>query len=168
MFCCATLTLLTDVWLANLRGGVRRNTLKLYGFYVIKVTFAVSIINVPFKAYRCLPCGQFIKLNHHLEWLLIVCKERFKHFFPKNVYQLQETSVDKLDSFNSPYSDDHNLFRNLAIFNFESCCVSKTNSALRVLQLGSASTSSIIEKSNFLCKSNPRALIESFLMPLMG
>ena len=46
-----------------------------------------------------------------------------KHIYPKKVYQLGETFVEKLDSFNIPYREDQKLFKNLAVSDFESISV---------------------------------------------
>ena len=46
-----------------------------------------------------------------------------KNAYPKNVYQTQETLFDKLDSFGIEYTNEQTLFRNLAIFDFESICM---------------------------------------------
>ena len=46
-----------------------------------------------------------------------------KHVFPKKVYQLRETVLDKFYSFNIPHSDDQKVWENIALVNFESVCV---------------------------------------------
>ena len=58
-----------------------------------------------------------------MERHLITCSERVKHIYPKNKYQLRETLFEKLDSFNIPYREDQKLFKNLAVFDFETICV---------------------------------------------
>ena len=85
--------------------------------------YSVSKINVLLKAYRCPSCDQFIKRVHDLDRHLTTCKERVKHVFPKNIYDLRETLFDKLDSFSILYSNDKRLFMNMVIFDFESVCV---------------------------------------------
>ena len=47
---------------------------------------------------------------------LLRCKDRMKHIYPKNVYELRETLFEKLEGFNLPVSEDNKLFNNLAIF----------------------------------------------------
>ena len=54
---------------------------------------------------------------------MITFSERVKHICPKYVYQKIETLFEKLDSFNIPYREDQKLFKNLAVFDFESICV---------------------------------------------
>ena len=39
------------------------------------------------------------------------------------MYELRETLFEKLEVFNHPVSEDNKLFKNLAIFDFESICV---------------------------------------------
>ena len=82
----------------------------------------VSKNNALLKTYRCPSCDQFIKRAQHLEQHLTVCKERAKHVFPRNVYQLRETHFDKLNSFKFPYCDDQKLFKNMPKIGFEAIC----------------------------------------------
>ena len=53
----------------------------------------------------------------------MTCKYRVRHIYPKSVYTLRETLLEKLEGFNIPVTKDNRLFNNLAIFNFESICV---------------------------------------------
>ena len=82
----------------------------------------VSNINALFKAYRCSFCNQFFNKTGNLERHLVFCKDRIKHVFPRNVYQLGETLFDKLDFFSIPYTKEQQLFKNLAVLDFESTC----------------------------------------------
>ena len=83
----------------------------------------VDNINELFKAFRCSTCDTYFQKTGNLERLLVRCSERVKHIYPKNVYQLRETLFDKLDSFGIQYTDDQKLFKNLAVFEFESICI---------------------------------------------
>ena len=49
--------------------------------------------------------------------------ERVNYIYPKNIYQLRKTVFEKLDSFNVLYRKDQKLFKNFAVFDFESICV---------------------------------------------
>ena len=99
-----------------------------------------------------------------------------KHIYPKNVYQLRETLFDKLDSFDIQYTDDQRLFTNLAVFDFESICISeekfkntKTTTWIGKHVPKSVSISSnLIGKPIFLCNSDPRNLIEPFIDAVKG
>ena len=95
----------------------------------------VSNINAFFKRHHCHSCDHFIGRAPHLERYLTVCKERVKHVFQKNVYQLRETVLDKFDSSGIHFSNDQKLFENLIIFNFETLCVQETNCTIVILQL---------------------------------
>ena len=70
-----------------------------------------------FKCFRCPSCYNFI--NKHI----LRCKDRVKHIYPKNVYELRETLFEKLEGFSFPVSEGNKFFNNLAIFYFESICV---------------------------------------------
>ena len=83
----------------------------------------VSDMNSFFKSFRCSTCDTIFSKTGKLERHLITCSERVKHIYPKNVYQLKETLFEKLDSFSIPYGEDQKLFKNLAVFAFESICV---------------------------------------------
>ena len=76
-----------------------------------------------FKCFRCPSCDSFFKRSEFLNKHLLRCKDRVKHIYPKNVNELRETLFEKLEGFNLPVSDDKKLFKNLAIFDFESICV---------------------------------------------
>ena len=83
----------------------------------------VSDINFFFKIFRCSTCHTIFSKTENLEPHVITCTEQVKHIYPKNVYQLRETFFEKLDFFNIPYRKDQKLFKNLAVFDFESICV---------------------------------------------
>ena len=78
--------------------GEHSNTLRLlrYNGHIC----CVSNINVLFEAYCCPSCDQFLNKVGNLERHLTTWNEKVKHVFPKKVYQLRETLLDKLDSFN--------------------------------------------------------------------
>ena len=113
--------------MANLIGGVSANTLMLCGHYPRIATIQCLQYQRYFQRRFCPLCDQFINTAGKLEQNLTTCKERVKHVFTKNVYQLRETLFDKLDSLNIPYSDDQKLLKNTAIFDFESICVQEDN-----------------------------------------
>ena len=83
----------------------------------------VANIHALFNVFRCPTCDCYFNRPGNLERHLATCQERVKQVYPKSVYQLKETLFDKLDSFNIPYTDEQQLFRNVAIFDFESICV---------------------------------------------
>ena len=97
----------------------------------------VSNSNALFKAYRCPSFDDFIKRAYELERYLTTCKERVKHVFSKNLYQLRKTLFDKLDPLNIPYSDDQKFFKNMALFDFK---CRTPSCAIPITQVGSGST----------------------------
>ena len=86
------------------------------------------------------------------------------------MYQLRETLLDKLDSFDIQYTDDQKLFNNLAVFDFESICIPEekfkdtqtTTSVGKHVPISVSISSDLIAMPTFLCNSNPRNLVESF------
>ena len=107
---------------------------------------------------------------------MVICSERVTHIYPKNAYQLRKTLYDKLDLFDIQYTDDQKLFNILAVFGFESICITEEkfkNSDTTTL-IGKHVPISVTISSNlptmpiFLCNSNPRALVESFIDVVEG
>ena len=82
----------------------------------------VRDMNFFFKSF-CSSCDTIFSKTGNLERHLITCSDRVKHIYPKKVYQLRETLFEKLDSFKIPFREDQKLFKNLAVFDFESICV---------------------------------------------
>ena len=80
----------------------------------------VNNINALFKAFRCTTCDTFFSKTGNLQGHLVTCSDRAKHVYPKNVYELRDTFLEKLDAFDIPYKNEQKLFKNLAIFDFES------------------------------------------------
>ena len=133
-------------------------------------------MNSFFEPFRCGTCDTMFSKTGNLDRHLITCSERVKHIYPKNVYQLRETLFEKLNSFNIPNSKDQKLFKNLAVFHFESNCVkeetykeTETTKWIRknVTILVSIS-SNLIPEPIFLCNSDPRHLVSSFISALEG
>ena len=136
----------------------------------------VKNINASFKAFRCTTCDTFFSKTGNLERHLVTCSDRVKHIYPKNVYELRETLFEKLDSFNIPYKNEQKLFKNLAIFDFESICV-KEDSYKQIetttwigkhVPLSVSISSNLIPEPIFLCNANPHHLISSFITALEG
>ena len=92
------------------------------------------------------------------------------------MYQLRETLFDKLDSFNIQYKDDQKLFNNLTVLDFECICIPEekfkntetTTWIGKHVPISVLISSNLIAKSIFLCNSNPRDLIESFIDAVEG
>ena len=113
----------------------------------------------------------FFNRTFNLVPYLIACSERVKKVYPRNVYQIRETLFDKLDSFGIKNTNDQNLFKNLAIFDFESICVQEetirdTNTTTwigkHVPKLVSIS-SNLVEEPVLLCNSDLHHIVASFI-----
>ena len=83
----------------------------------------VNNINAVFQSFRCPNCDTSFNRTFNLERCLTICSERVKNVYPRNVYQIQETLFDKLNSLEFNYTSEQKLFKNLVIFDFESICV---------------------------------------------
>ena len=125
----------------------------------------VNNINALFKAFRGTTCDTFFSKTGNLERHLVTCCDRVKHIYPKDVYELRETSL---------YRNEQKLFNNLAIFDFESICV-KGNSYKQTetttwmgkhVPILVSISSNLIPEPIFLCNANPHHLISSFLTAL--
>ena len=112
-----------------------------------------------------------------MEQHLVTCSDRVKHIYPKNVYELRETLFEKLDIFNIPYRDEQELFKNLAIFDFESVCVKEANSYKQTetttwigkyVAISVSISSNLILEPIFLFNANPHHLILSFITACEG
>ena len=134
----------------------------------------VDDINTFFKRFRCPSCDTFIKYVSNFNRHLKSCKDRVQHNYPKSAYALRETLFDKLDAFGISYNDDQKLFKNLAIFDFESICVpteelKDTNTTTWIGKhepISLSISSNLIEEPVFLCDKDPKNLIVSFVETL--
>ena len=87
------------------------------------------------------------------------------------MYQLREKLFDKFDSFDIQHTDDQEFFSNLAVFDFESICIPEgkfkntetTTWIAKHVPISVSISSNLIAKPIFLCNSNPRDLVESFI-----
>ena len=76
-----------------------------------------------------------------------------------------------LNSFNIPYREDQKLFKNLALFDFEAICVKEetyketetTKWFGKHAPISVSISSNLIPKPIFLCNSDPRHLVSSFI-----
>ena len=109
-----------------------------------------------------------------MERLLTTCSERVKNVYPKNVYQTQKTLFDKLDSFGIEHTNEQTLFKNLAIFDFESLCVQEqsfkdtdtTKWVGKHIPVSVSISSNLVKEPIFLCNSDPHHLVTSFISAL--
>ena len=82
--------------------------------------------NAVFNCFRCESCNKFFRKHSNLRRHLPVCSGKIKEKFPKS-YQLKETVFEKLSNFEITVPEEYRLFKNLAIFDFESICVTENN-----------------------------------------
>ena len=109
-----------------------------------------------------------------MELHLTICSERVKNVYPKNVYQTQETLFDKLDPFGIEYTNEQILFKNLAIFDFESICVQDESfkDTETTVWIGKhipflvSISSNLVKEPFFLSNSDPHHLVTSFIASL--
>ena len=81
-----------------------------------------------------------------------------------------------MDAFNIPYRKEQKLFKNLAIFDFESICVKEesyrqtetTTWIAKHVPISISISSNLIPEHIFLCNANPHHLILSFITALEG
>ena len=131
----------------------------------------VSNINAVFQAFRCPNCETFFNRTFNLERHLTTCSERVKNVYPRNLYQSPETLFDKLDSFGINYTSEQKLFKNIAIFDFESICVQEetfrdtatTTWIGKHFPISVSISSNLVEEPIFHCNSDPHHLVASFI-----
>ena len=162
-------------------GEFARRNIKKYEKYVQFIRYNSHIcyvdnIHALFKAFRCPTCDTYFQKTGNLERHLVRCSERVKLIFPKNVYQLRETRFDKLDSFDIKHKDDQKLFNNLFVFDFENMCkpeekfknTETTTWIGKHVPISAMISSNLKAMPKFLCNSNPRDLVESFISAVEG
>ena len=160
----------------NIIGELARRSVQKYEYTVRLLRYNnhicyVNNINAVFQSFRCPNCDTFFNRTFNLERHLTTCSERVKNVYPKNVYQTQETLFDKLDSFGSGYTNERTLFKNLAIFDFESICVQEesfkdtdtTKWIGKQIPISVSISSNLVKEPIFLCNSDPRHLVTSFI-----
>ena len=117
-----------DIKDGNIIGELARRSVQKYDNTVRLLrynnhTCYVNNINAVFQSFRCPNCDTFFNRTFDLERHLTTCSKRVKNVYPRNVYQIQETLLDKLHSFGIKYTSEQKLFKNLAIFDFEAVSV---------------------------------------------
>ena len=122
-------------------------------------------------------CSTFLSNTGNLERHLATCGDRLKNIFTENVYELRETLSEKLDAFNISNKSEQKLFKNLAVFDFESFYVKvdsyrqQTETTTRVgkqVLISVSISSNLIQETLFLFNANPHHLILSFITALKG
>ena len=158
--------------LARLRIGRFGKTFKLLKFnnHIIHTNDIDSF----FKCFRCPSCDNFFKRSEFFNKHLLRFKDRVKHIYPKNVYELRESLFGTLEGFSVPVSEDNKLFNNLAIFDFESICfpteelkeTQTTTSIEKHIPVSVSISSNLIDEPIFLYNKDPQNLIIDFVSKL--
>ena len=130
-----------DIVDGNIIGELARLNLQKYNNTVGLLRYNnhicyVSNINAVLQAFRCPYCDAFFNRTSNLERHLTTCSERVKNVYPRNAYRIRETIFDMLDSFGIKYTSQQKLFKNLAIFDFESSVSKKSPSKTQREQRG--------------------------------
>ena len=133
----------------------------------------VDDINTFFKRFRCPSCDTFIKRAGNFHRHVKSCKDRIQHIYLKSVYTLREILVDKLDGFGIGYQEKQKLFKNLAVFDFESICVpsnelkdTNTTCIGKHEPISVSISSNLSQEPIILCNKDPKTLIVSFVEAL--
>ena len=87
-------------------------------FHILRYTHQCSLLSFSFPYWATL-----FNRTFNLEWELTGCKERAERVYPRKVHQVKKTLLDKLDFFDIKYRCQQNIFRKLAMVDFESNCV---------------------------------------------
>ena len=139
----------------------------------------VKNINSLLTGFRCTTGDKFFSKTGNLEWndiwLLVVIVLNI--FTQGIVYELREMLFEQLDAFNNPYRSEQKLFKNLAIFDFESICVKEANSYKQTetttwigkhVPTSVSISSNLIPELIFLCNANLHHLISCFITAIEG
>ena len=124
-----------------------------------------------FKLFLVLIVTFFFNRTFILERHSTICSERVKNVFPRNVCQIRESLFEKLDSFGIKYTSEQKLFKNLAIFDFESICVQEetfrdTNTLTWIgkhVTTSASISSDLVEGPIFICSTDPHHLVAPFI-----
>ena len=165
-----------DIVDGNIVGELARRSVQKYENTVRLLRYNnhicyVNNIDAVFQSFRCPNCDTFFNKSFNLDRHLTTCSERVKNVYARNVYQIRETLVDKLDSFRIKCKSDQKLFKNLALFDFESICVQEetfrdTNTTTWIgkhIPISVSIFSNLVQEPIFFCNSDPHHLVASFV-----
>ena len=165
-----------DIMAGNIVGELARRSLQKYENTVWLLRYDnhicyVNNINVLFQSFRYPNCDNFFNKTFNLERYLTTCSERVKNVYPRNVYQIQKTLLERLDIFGIKYTSELKRFKKLAKFDFESICVQEetfrdTNTTRWIgkhVPISVSISSKLVEEPIFLCNSDIHHLVASFI-----
>ena len=166
----------TDIVDQDIVGELARRSVKKYENTLRLLRYNnhicyVNNINAVFQYFRCPNCDTFLNRTFNLEQHLTTWSERVKNVYPKNVYQTQGTLFDKLNSLGNEYTNEQTLFKNLAIFDFESICVQEksfkdthtTKWIGKHVPISVSVSSNLLKEPIILCNSDHHHLVTSFI-----
>ena len=121
-------------------------------------------------------CDTFFLTTGYLERFLIISSERVKHFYPKNVYELNETLFDRIDAFRIPCGPEKKFLKFLVVFDFEPIRAKEdsyketdtTNWIGRYVPISVFIPSNLIQEPIYFCNNNPRHLASSLITGVEG
>ena len=121
-------------------------------------------------------CNTLFNRASNLERHLTTCSERVKNIYPRNAYQILETSYYKLDYFGMKNTSHHKLFKSLAMFDFESICFrqetfkdEKTTMWIgKHVPISVSFSSNFVEEPIFLHNSDAHHLVATLMKTLEG
>ena len=92
-------------------GELARRSIGRFDKLVKRLRFNNHIIHTNdidrfFKCFRCPSCDTFFYRSEFLNKHLLRCKDRVRHIYPKNVYELRKSLFEKLEEFNLPVSEE--------------------------------------------------------------
>ena len=165
-----------DIVDGNIVGELARRSVQKYENTVRLLRYNnhicyVNNISAVFQSFCCPNCDLFFNRTFELERHLTTCSEREKNVYPKNVYQIQETLFDKLDSFGIEYTNEQTLFKKMAIFDFESICVQEesfkdtdtTKWIGKHIPISVSIASNLVKEPIFSSNSDHHHLVTSFI-----
>ena len=160
----------------NIIGELARRSMQRYDNTVRLLRYKnhicyVSNINVVFQLFRCPNCDTLFSKTFSLEQHSTNCSERIKNVYPRNVYQIRETLIDKMNSFGIKYTSEQKLFKKLAVLDFELTCVPEdtfrdTNTATWIgkhVPTSVSISSNLVEEPFFVCNSDLHHPVASFI-----
>ncbi len=135
----------------------------------------VRDIKTVFHKYRCQHCDHVFAHSCNLAKHLKKCNDRIRHKYPGGIYRVKETIFEKLHDIGVIVPANLQLFRNLAIFDFESMCVpcsddvkctENLNWIGKHIPVSVSISSNLVQGTIFHCNENPLQLIEEFVKSL--
>ena len=160
-------------------GELLRRSANRYDNTVTLLRYNKHVCYVPnpkkvFHNSQCQHCDKFFDYESFLQRHLINCEGRIRHEYPGGVYKLRPTIFEKLEEVGIHVPHNLRLFKNLAVFDFESICVPNNdlNNTDTVTWIGKhipisvSLSSNLIKDPVFVCDQDPAKLVKEFVKNL--